>query len=279
MKELYSYTQDYTNRWIVSYADFVTMLLALFMVMYALSQININNMKEFSNSVGKVFDKSHKYTAFTDINILEQKRDLIKLFSTTKVKLRSGNVDISDQKAQIAVLKENMDTLDDKINKEAVEFENVKNLLGEKLTKVNGVSIKRESRGLVVSLKDMIIFKPGSDIIIDKAKTTMDELAQVLKQIPNEIRIEGYTDNTPIVTSKFPSNWELSTARSTNIVRYFVNNYKFNPARLSAVGYGEYLPISSNSTLEGRAANRRVDVVILSGASKFFQPASHNVIK
>ena len=275
MKELYSYTQDYTNRWIVSYADFVTMLLALFMVMYALSQININNMRDFSNSVGKVFDKSHKYKTFTDINILEQKRELLKIFSTTKVKINTDNVDISDQKAQIAVLKNNVENINENINREAIEFENIKSLLHEKLSKVNGLYIKRESRGLVISLKDMIIFEPGSDIIKDKAKVTLNELAQVLKQIPNGIRIEGHTDNKPIITSKFPSNWELSTSRATNIVRYLINNYQFSPGKLSAVGYGEYMPVSDNSTAEGRAANRRVNIVILSEASKIFEPESN----
>ena len=96
----------------------------------------------------------------------------------------------------------------------------------------------------------------------------LDVLAQSLEKIPNHIRIEGHTDSVPISTLRFPSNWELSTARATSIVRYFLTHFKFEPNQLSAAGYGEFRPIASNQNSEGRTQNRRVDIVILSAKEK-----------
>jgi len=97
-------------------------------------------------------------------------------------------------------------------------------------------------------------------------------LAQSLEKIPNHIRIEGHTDSVPISTLRFPSNWELSTARATSIIRYFLTRFKFAPNQLSAAGYGEFRPIASNQTAEGRTQNRRVDIVILSAKERESEP-------
>lgn len=274
-RDLYSYSNNYINRWVVSYADFITMLLALFMVMYALSQIDAGNLKEFSHSVDKVLKLSNK-SQNTGISLekdeLEQKSRLIKIFSSTKTGISITNVNISDQKNQMNNLKTQIKNLDNNTNRDAVEFKNIENLLKKGLENTDEISMTRESRGLVIRLKDTILFDAGSDIIKDKARLTLDKIAEILKKTPNSIRIEGHTDNQPIKTSKFPSNWELSTARATNIIRYLINNHKFNPDKLSAVGYGEYMPLENISTKENDALNRRVDIVILSSASKIFEP-------
>jgi chemotaxis protein MotB len=136
------------------------------------------------------------------------------------------------------------------------------------------ILISTESRGLIIRLKDTILFDPGSDIIKDKARKTLDKLAGILKEIPNSVRIEGHTDKQPINTSRFPSNWELSTARATNIVKYLIENHKLNPQNLSAVGYGEYMPVKKISSNEDQAVNRRVDIVILSSISKVLEPCN-----
>jgi chemotaxis protein MotB len=275
-KDLYSYTQDYINRWVVSYADFVTMLLALFMVMYALSQIDINNLKEFSNSVGTVFELS-KSTKNTDMtqknNLLQYKRKLLKTFSTTNVQVKVSNINL-DRKTENNTLKSELQNIETTINKDSVEFQNIEQLIQNKLGNSKEIYTKKEARGLVVTLKDTILFDPGSDIIKDKARVTLDKLAVVLGGISNPIRVEGHTDSKPINTRKFPSNWELSTARATNIIKYLVINKKLDPRRLSVVGYGEYMPMENNSSKNNEALNRRVDIVILSSASKIFEPKS-----
>lgn len=271
-RDLYSHTQDYINRWVVSYADFVTMLLALFMVMYALSQIDINNLKDFSSSIGKVFDVSTGNTQekIIESNILKEKRRLLRIFSTTEADVKMHDIKISNQKTQADSLKEQAKNIETFINKDSVEFKNIEILIEKNLQNKNDISITREPRGLIIRLKDNILFDPGSDIIKDKARETLDRLAGVLKEIPNPIRIEGHTDTRPINTSKFPSNWELSTARATNIIRYLINNHNFSPKKLSAVGYGEYMPLKEG--LLDQTANRRVDIVVLSSTTKIFEP-------
>ncbi|MDD3013479.1 MAG: OmpA family protein [Candidatus Gastranaerophilales bacterium] len=276
--ELYSYGQEYINRWVISYADFITMLLALFIVLYALSLIDISNLQKFSNSVEEYFP-SNKQKIYDNnkvpIDLNEQKRQLSLVFNTTKADIKLNDVDISEQKIQINQLKNEVEDINIKLNKEAVEFKNIENLIENKLSDVKGLSVTRESRGLIIRLKDAVLFDAGSDIIKDKARVTLNRLAGVLKDIPNSIRIEGHTDNKPIKTPRFPSNWELSTARSTNIVRYLINNHRFSPNKLSAVGYGEYMPLTNNFNNEGQAVNRRVDIVILSSTSKIFEPSSN----
>ena len=272
----YGYSQEYINRWVIPYADFITLLLALFVVLYSLSQMNVNHLKTFSNSVGKVFDtktKSIEVEKFNEVDILKYKRKLLKIFSTTKTDIiLSNNVDISAQMKQTVNLKNEIKDIESNLNREAVEFENIGTLVNSKLGNVKGLSISRESRGLIIRLNDTVLFDPGSDIIKGKARLTLDRLAGILKDIPNSIRIEGHTDNQPIRTQKFPSNWELSSFRATNIIKYLVENHRFNPSRLSAVGYGEYMPLKGNSSPEGRNTNRRVDIVILSTSSKIFEP-------
>ena len=269
-KNLLIPNQTHINRWIVTYADFITMLLALFMVMYALSQMDINNLKEFSQSVGNVFKLPAQQGQSEKIRL--NRNNLKQIFNTTETTASFSVINTSSQKEPIKELKQQLSTVEPALQKEAVEFENIKSIVKEKLNNVEGLSISREPRGLLIRLSNRILFDPGSDIIRGQSIILLDKLAKVLKNIPNPIRIEGYTDNIPIKTKKFPSNWELSTARATNIVRYLINKHGFSPKKLSAIGYGEYIPITDNNTKEGRAINRRVDIVILSSSSKIFNP-------
>jgi len=274
--EIYSYSNDYINRWVISYADFITMLLALFVVLYALSILDTEHLKKFSNSVEKSFhpDKQKIYeNNLPPTDITGQKHQLSLIFNSTKTEVKFNNVDISGQREQIANFKNELENVNTKLNKDAVEFENVQNLIEKKLSNLKGLSVTRESRGLIIRLKDAVLFDEGSDIIKDNSRVTLDRLAGILKDIPNSIRIEGHTDNMPIKTPRFPSNWELSTARATNIVKYLINNHKFNPNKLSAVGYGEYMPLKNNSNKAGLDANRRVDIVVLSSTSELFEPS------
>jgi chemotaxis protein MotB len=126
------------------------------------------------------------------------------------------------------------------------------------------VALHRESEGLVISLREFGFFDSGSADLRPWALPALDRIASILAVLTCRLRIEGHTDNVPIHTAQMASNWELSTARSTELVRLLIVRYRFSPERLSAAGYAEYHPIASNDTLQGRAQNRRVDVVILS---------------
>lgn len=125
------------------------------------------------------------------------------------------------------------------------------------------VTMSMQREGLVVSLKEMGFFDSGSAIIRPGSLDAISRLAGVLKQRPESLRIEGHTDNIPIHTSRFASNWELSTSRATELIQLLITKYGIPPGHLSAAGYGEFHPVAANDSAEGRAQNRRLDVVIL----------------
>ncbi len=126
------------------------------------------------------------------------------------------------------------------------------------------IALHRETEGLVISLREFGFFDSGSAAWRPSAMPALDRIASILAMRTCRLRIEGHTDNIPIHTAQVASNWELSTARSTELVRLLIVRYRFSPERLSAAGYAEYHPIASNETAQGRAQNRRVDIVILS---------------
>jgi len=123
----------------------------------------------------------------------------------------------------------------------------------------------RYMTGLVIRVPERLFFDSGDASVHPEVIPILNVLAQSLEKIPNSIRVEGHTDNVPINTARFPSNWELSTARATAIIRHFLTHFHFDPNRLSAAGYAEFRPVAVNTNPEGRLQNRRVDVVILSG--------------
>jgi len=125
------------------------------------------------------------------------------------------------------------------------------------------IALSVEERGLVIRFAENVLFDSGRAELKPEAREVLDRIAVVLQDIPNQLRIEGHTDNVPISTPEFPSNWELSTRRATSVLRYLVEERQISPYRVSAAGYGEYRPIGDNSTPEGRQLNRRVDIVIL----------------
>ena len=116
---------------------------------------------------------------------------------------------------------------------------------------------------MVIRVSENLFFKSGSASILPEFLPVLNILGKTLQQVPNHIRIEGHTDTVPINTERFPSNWELSTTRATTVLRYFLDHFNFMPENLSATGYGEFRPVDSNSTAEGRFQNRRVDFIIL----------------
>lgn len=199
--DYYSNSKDYINRWVVSYADLVTMLLALFMVLFAISQ-NISK---------------HQAKIISENAIIEQ----------------------------------------------VEQMEELKVLFNEIIAKNENIKYLQDGRGLVLRLNNSILFDAGSADIKKDAIVTIDEIIDTIAKIDNNIIVEGHTDSTPIKNKKYPSNWELSTARATNIIAYMIKSKKIEPKRLSAVGYGEYMPVADNTSNEGRLLNRRVDIIIL----------------
>lgn len=243
--DYYSNSNDYINRWVISYADFVTMLLALFMVMFAVNGMDAKHLKDVNKSIEKVFaqqpaPETTKQENVKNSEILESGESILEDDGKTVLEGKDGILE-SDQ-----ILKKLKDNID--IN--------------------NSTTLLKESRGVVIRLNDTMLFDQGSAIIKPEALSTLESISGKLREFNNPILIEGHTDSTPIKNEKYPSNWELSTARATNIISYLIEKQKFPPNRLSAVGYGEYMPVADNSTPENKAKNRRVDIIILSSDKK-----------
>lgn len=140
---------------------------------------------------------------------------------------------------------------------------NVEKILQENISQSKSIKLLKSDKGLVIRVNDRMIFDEGSADIRKDAQKTLNEIIKVLTKIDNPVIIEGHTDSTPIKNAKFPSNWELSTARATNIISYMMKTKMISPKRLCAVGYGEYMPVSNNTSNNGRMLNRRVDIIVL----------------
>lgn len=128
---------------------------------------------------------------------------------------------------------------------------------------IGGIELKIEERGLIIRFAEQVFFDLGEAVLKPEARQILARVAGILRDQPNPFRVEGHTDDWPISTARFPSNWELSVHRATNVVRYLIDAEGFDPQKLSAVGYSEYRPIRPNDNAQNRALNRRVDIVIL----------------
>lgn len=244
--DYYSNSNDYINRWVISYADFVTMLLALFMVMFATSSMGDMKVKDVNKSIQKVFAAKE---ASIDLS-REENLQNIETQKTPESKFDNSGNTILDGGEGI------------------LDAQKIAEQIEKDIDMKTSVKVLKSDRGVVIRLNDTMLFDPGSAIIKPQAKVTLEKISLSLEKFQNPILIEGHTDSMPIRNERFPSNWELSTARATNIIKYLTETQKFPPSRLSAVGYGEYMPIEQNTTPQGRAKNRRVDIIVLSQDKK-----------
>jgi len=223
--------------WLVTYSDVVTLLLCFFVLLFSFSEINAQRFQ----TILAAFQAS--------LGVLDGGRTLIE----TKPDMQgSGDWELKDVEFYRPELEAQLRDV----------YSRVRDFVEERGI---GASLQVElgERGVTVRFADAVFFDLGKADLKPEALRTLDEVAVLLKEVPNHIRIEGHTDNWPISTERFPSNWELSTARATNVLRYLVEQHGLDPTRVSAAGYGEYRPLMPNDTDENRARNRRVDIVIL----------------
>lgn len=272
--EILDHNQNYINRWIVSYADFVTMLLALFMVMYALSQLDITYMKTFSNSLGIAFNGNTKHSSIINTGSYDKSK-LLKLFKTTTTSVYTDKNNLFLIDANSEEIKKRFFSFENQLDKESERFKSMKINLKKELGDSKDINIIREPRGLIIRINDAVLFDEGSDIIKNKALNILNKIASSIKNEPNSIKIENYTYSKQLKMGNFSSNWELSTARALGVAKYLVKVHQYSPFRISAVGYGEYMPDNQKTQL-GRDEKRRVDIIILSSLSKIFEPESFN---
>jgi chemotaxis protein MotB len=246
------------ERWLVSYADFITLLFAFFVVLFSSSQVDKRKVGKLAQAISE---------AFQQMGIFETANSRIPM--VTADPLPAQNVPlIADGKgisgnAQMASAFEKAAGSPAPAN----DMDNLQKQLSGALApeiQRHEVALKTSREGLVITLREVGFFDSGSAVLRPTSEAAVRRIAQVLMAQPNNVRFEGHTDNVPIHNAQFASNWELSTARATEMIRLFITQYNFPPLRLSAAGYAEYHPVAGNQTADGRAQNRRVDVVVLS---------------
>jgi chemotaxis protein MotB len=219
------------ERWLLTYSDMITLLMIFFIMMYVISNVNSQKFQELANVLGSAFGSQGNIMPENGNSILQD-----------QVNLNSGqnSADVTE-----------MARIQEQLNR----YFQMKGLSGR-------VSVQMEERGLVISIQDTILFASGSATLTPDAGATIDDVAKTLQSLQNFILVEGHTDNLPIATPEFPSNWELSTARATNVLQQLIR-CGITPERLSATGYGQYRPRVPNDSDADRQMNRRVDIVVL----------------
>ncbi len=260
--------------WLLPYSDLMTLLLAVFIVLFAVSKVDQASAESMANSFKGMLSGSNGVLNQEGDSIIEQynlgNSELTQNASSDSggtaqtpgpTSTTSGDdVAVSNGNSQKDVKKYLGDNEYYKMAKLQIQL--------QKLFKegkiINKVSSVIDKRGLVVSLDSAVLFASGSATVNPSNEPVLIKLGKTLNSVDNEVRVEGHTDNVPIKTSTYPSNWELSSARATSIVKLFINECNVSPKKLVPVGYGQYRPIADNSTEEGRSKNRRVDIIIMS---------------
>ena len=213
------------DRWLLTYSDLITLLLGLFVILYAMSKIDTKKYNQWVAAFGGVFGSS-------------------------QVDMKSG-----------PGAKGLVEGMNDQIRvrqmvKQSLELNGT----------VDGLSVSMDERGVTIHIQDNVLFRSGEAELKPASLHLLDSIAHVLRRIPNDIRIEGHTDNVPIASDRFPSNWHLSVHRAMSTGYYFIKEFGIDPEKVAVVGYGDRRPVTANDTEEGRARNRRVDIIILMSA-------------
>jgi len=247
------------ERWLVSYADFITLMFAFFVVMFASARIDKERTAQLTEAIQSAFQElgmnaPGKGAGATPQPSHEHKANLDALARTPVTK--SGLAEANHNSEDFAAMQKELEKL---LSPEIKRRE---------------VALRMDADGIVISLREIGFFDSGSAQIKPQATAAVHRIASFLQARNCSLRIEGHTDNVPIHTASFASNWELSTARATTLVKLLIEGEGFSPERLSAAGYGEYHPFAENSSTAGQQMNRRVDIVVVPQAVPPAQLAS-----
>jgi chemotaxis protein MotB len=235
------------ERWLVSYADFVTLLFAFFVVMFATSRVDAKRMRQISEF----------YNAF-----LEKDAEKVQQLLDNLAEENEPQPPLSPPEARRVLTMAELTPIKAQIEKRLASLLNA-----------DRIALSLTPRGLIISLRESGFFAPGQDSFLPGTADLLTEVGAVIAELPNQpVRMEGHTDNTPIRTARFPSNWELSTGRAIAVLDLMVDRFDIDPRRVSVAGYGELRPIADNGTPEGRSKNRRVDIAILSQSAAEMAP-------
>ena len=234
MRKRKKHEEHMDESWLIPYADILTLLLALFLVLYAMSNVNEDKFQELKQSLNAVFSGGAGLlvsdSGFTELEDNPFTDNTINNYMFEEKKLRECQYQMNEY------------------------FEEMN------LAQVINTQLTRE--GLLVTIQDVALFDSGKAEVRAEAADLLKYLGLILAEVDNRIQVRGHTDNLPIHTSEFPSNWELSVQRALNVMKKFTEIPNLEVRRLSVVGYGEYSPITTNDNPEGRAQNRRVELLV-----------------
>jgi chemotaxis protein MotB len=232
--------------WVTSMSDMMSLLFALFALLYGMSKVNEGKFRQVAEALSRSLSTGGMTSP------VRQKPRAIENIAETPIIMPTATVTPTSSPSPTDKKSDNLQSVKKEIE-EALETHNLK----------GKVVMNLEERGLIVSmLTDDLVFQIGDAELMSFAKKILDVITPTLRNNPNPMRVEGHTCNIPIANSRFRSNWELSTMRATNVAHYLIAEKKINPQRISVLGYGEFRPMYSN-TGDDRAKNRRVDIVIL----------------
>jgi chemotaxis protein MotB len=219
------------ERWLITYADLITLLLAFFIMMYTFSKQDAHTHQEVAEHLKAIF--KGESSVVKEGGATGQKEA-----NASPGSAGTGREIEAELESQIAAMADANDE-------------------GHK------ISVFRDERGIVIRIMDRAFFDEGKAELKETAKSALRKIVPILEKSKNHVRIEGHTDDVPINTAEFTSNWELSTRRATEVVRYLIEKYGFLPHRISASGYAEYRPVAPNDTQQNRALNRRIEIILL----------------
>ena len=246
--------------WMLTYSDLVTLLLTFFILLFSMATIDKQKFEEIANSLRSTFMRNSNGEAFS----FNKGKDVVSLVeennSTDQEESERNNQPKDKQRDQ----QEQQETKAEQAQK-AQKLKNVQEHLEEAIAKLNlqdYVSVIEEKYSLILRIDSVILFDLGSADIKASGREIMLKIGGMLKELDHEIMIQGHTDNLPIKTPLFPTNWELSTKRATNVVIYLVDKCGLPAEKLTATGNGEFRPIRPNDSEENRQKNRRIDIVI-----------------
>jgi chemotaxis protein MotB len=243
------------ERWLISYADFITLLFAFFVVMFASSQADKSKAQRVSDSVKNALEGNHATS--TIAAILGGALDL-KGQGNAAMK-GPGGVSEPEKKKELVELLPSLKVLSKELEQEI---------------KSGKIEISMTVRGLAISFRQAALFPSGTDEIAPESRDGLRKVAAAIRKIPNPVRLEGHTDSVPIHNARFRNNWDLSSARSIALLAIMTEDFDVPANRLSVGGYADNAPLADNDTEEGRARNRRVDIIILNETGLKGEPAS-----
>jgi chemotaxis protein MotB len=251
------------ERYLISYADFITLLFATFVVLYALSQTDVNAFKSLQDSIKQ---------AFAAPSVMQGSQGLMSdssdsIFTTSQ----------ADSMIAPLMMEYTSQRYEDQAMQDIVKDINQETKNGD----ISDVEAEITDRGIVIRLQGNYLFKAGSAELTPAAKIKLEKVGAVIakKFILHNIRIEGHTDNQPQNTVMYPSNWELSSARSSSIIRFFIAQFGFMPSIFTAVGFADTRPLVSNKSESGQAKNRRVELLILKNRFKSNESATNDIMQ